>query len=438
VNIVLVSTYELGHQPFGLASAQAWLKRDGHHVACVDLAVGELDESAVRDADLVAFYLPMHTATRLALPVVARVRRLHPGARLAAYGLYAPLNADLLRGLGVETVIGGEFESVLARLARGERIAQASLDKLAFLPPDRESLPPLSTYARLSNAGNLAIAGYTEASRGCKHLCRHCPVVPVYQGEFRVVQRDVVLEDIRRQVAAGARHITFGDPDFFNGPSHAMRIVTALHAEFPGVTYDATIKIEHLKKHRGLLGSLKQTGCLFVTSAVESLDDAVLATLRKNHTRRDFLEVAGWMREAGLTLQPTFLAFTPWTTLDGYRELLDTILDLELVENTAPVQLALRLLITWNSPLLELDDVRERTGSFDSQLLVYPWTHADPRVDALAGRVFHLVHAGQEQGRSRSEIFAEIWEEAHGGEPPDNFRLLPRAAIPYLNEPWYC
>ena len=106
-----------------------------------------------------------------------------------------------------------------------------------------------------------------------------------------MVQPDVVLADIRQQVAAGAEHITFGDPDFFNGPTHAMRIVEALHREWPAVTYDATIKIEHLLKHRDLLPRLRETGCLFVTSAVESVDDAVLAKLDKGHTRADFIEV---------------------------------------------------------------------------------------------------------------------------------------------------
>src|SRR6185503_16273205 len=150
---------------------------------------------------------------------------------------------------------------------------------------------------------------------------------------------------IRQQVAAGARHITFGDPDFFNGPTHAMRIVEAFHAEFPEVSYDATIKIEHLKQHRDLLPALKQTGCLFITSAVESIDDSVLSLLEKGHTCQDFYDVATSLREAGLALQPTFIAFMPWTTMESYGELLRALAELDPVENTAPVQLALRLLV---------------------------------------------------------------------------------------------
>jgi len=434
VNILLLATYDLGHQPFGLASPQAWLKREGHAVQCRDLSIEKLDDAEAAAAELVAIFLPMHTATRLALPVIERVRRVNSEVRIVCYGLYAQLNAGLLGALGVEA-IGGEFESALVRAARGERLTVGPLEKLALIAPDRSGLPLLASYAHLRQGDAKVVSGYTEASRGCKHLCRHCPVVPVYQGQFRIVPKDAVLEDIRRQVEAGARHITFGDPDFFNGPTHAMRIVETLHAEFPDVTYDATIKIEHLKKHRDLMRPLRQTGCLFVTSAVESVDDRVLEVLRKNHTRRDFLEIASGMREAGLTLQPTFLAFTPWTTLAGYRDLLRVVADLDLVENTAPIQWALRLLVTWNSPLLELDDIRSRCGAFDAPSLIYPWTHVDPAVDALSAQVFRLV---EKEDGTRTEIFSMVWELAHGQAPPDNFRLLPRTAIPYLDEPWYC
>jgi radical SAM superfamily enzyme YgiQ (UPF0313 family) len=436
VRVVLVSTYELGHQPFGLSSPTAWLIREGHDVACLDLAVQSLDEAAVRAADLVAFYLPMHTATRLAMPVIEQVKLLNPTARLICYGLYAPLNRDLLRGLGIETVIGGEFEAALVQLAKGEReLSPSNMPRLTFLKPDRQNLPDLALYSHLRRNGTKTTAGYTEASRGCKHLCRHCPVVPVYEGQFRVVQHEVVLEDIRQQVAARARHITFGDPDFFNGPTHAMRIVEMFHAEFPDVSYDATIKIEHLKQHRDLLPVLKQTGCLFITSAVESIDDAVLAQLEKRHTRQDFFEVATSLREIGLPLQPTFIAFMPWTTIEGYGALLQALADLELVENTAPVQLALRLLVMQNSRLLELPDIQAVIGPFDEKALVYPWKHRTRDVDTLANLVFQLVSRRQAENKTRAEIFSEIWELVLHTPAPT---FPPQAPVPHLDEPWYC
>jgi radical SAM superfamily enzyme YgiQ (UPF0313 family) len=428
VEVLLISTYELGHHPFGLASAQAWLTRAGHHVESADLSVERLPDPIA--ADLVAFYLPMHTATRLALPVIQKIRRLNPRARLAAFGLYAALNAELLRSAGVTAIAGGEFESALCSIAAGDDAPGISLERLEFIPPHRAAASP--QYARLLHEGASKQVAYTEASRGCKHTCRHCPIVPVYGGQFRVVQREVVLEDIRNQVALGATHVTFGDPDFFNGPAHAIRIVEAMHSEFPALTYDATIKIEHLLKHRDLLPKLRDTGCLIVTSAVESLDDSVLRKLDKRHTRQDFFLAADLMRKSGLTLQPTFIAFTPWTTLASYRDLLRSLAALDLVENVAPVQLALRLLVTTRSLLLDLDDIRAVIGPFDSKSLVYPWIHPNPELDGLGHQVFELVR--RRAGRPRTEVFQEI--AALAG--LENFNLLPRAAVPYLNEPWYC
>jgi radical SAM superfamily enzyme YgiQ (UPF0313 family) len=423
----------MGRQPFGLASPAAWLERAGHQVTCVDLAIDRLPESAVREAGLVAFYLPMHTATRLAVPVIARVKRLNPQARLCCFGLYAPLNEPYLRSLGVDTIIGGEFESLLAALPDPGG-SFVPLDRLKFIAPNRTGLPPLTQYAHLRMNGDTKVTGYTEASRGCKHLCRHCPVVPVYNGTFRTVQREVVLEDIRRQVESGAQHITFGDPDFFNGPAHAIRIVEELHRNFPAVTYDVTIKIEHLLQHVHLLSDLKRTGCLFVTSAVESVDDAVLAKLDKGHTRADFVEAVRLLRHAGLTLAPTFIAFTPWTTCASYRDLLATVAELSLIENVAPIQLALRLLIPSGSRMLELDEVRALVQGFDEEALLYRWKHRDPAVDELAAHAMRVAA----KPASRPEAFRTLWALVSDDPPYENLDLLPRAAIPYMDEPWYC
>src|SRR3954466_6191602 len=113
VRVLLISTYELGRQPFGLASPAAWLRAAGCEVRCCDLAVGALDEAAVRAADLVALHLPMHTATRLALRMLPRLCSLAPHATFAAFGLYAATNADVLRAAGVTHAIAGEFEAEL-------------------------------------------------------------------------------------------------------------------------------------------------------------------------------------------------------------------------------------------------------------------------------------------------------------------------------------
>ena len=458
--VVLVSIYDLGRQPFGVASPMAWLRRAGVEAAAVDLSRDKLQPELVSAASFVAFYLPMHTATRLAIPVIDRVRALNPLATICAYGLYAQLNEPLLREHGVSVILGPEAEEELVAAATrtngvrsGEPLtAKADLPRLKFIQPDRTGLPALQRYASLQMPdGTRKVVGATDATRGCKHRCRHCPIVPVYNGQFRVVPAEVVMADVRAQVQSGATHITFGDPDFFNGPTHAQRIITALHREFPDVTYDVIIKVEHLLAHRALLPQLVETGCLYVTSAVESVDDGVLAKLEKGHTRADFMAAAAACRNAGLTLIPTFVAFTPWTTVAAYRDLLAVIEDLDLIDHVAPVQWSIRLLVTWNSRLLELPDIAALVGPFDPRTLTYPWTHPDPRIDQLQHEVMALV--GVRLTQSRREVFDRIRELADFKPPNHKIHFtksqdhqitgspdlpLPRATVPYLTEPWYC
>lgn len=458
MNILLISTYELGRQPFGLASPAAWLRAAGHSVASVDSTRETLDDGQILAPDLICFYVPMHTATRLAAGMIPRVRAVNPRAHLCFYGLYAPVNEEYLRGLGVATILGGEFEEGLLNLAQrlqenaklekssGEqREPVISLARQKFLVPDRAGMLEPAKYARVvMPSGEHRVAGSTEATRGCKHLCRHCPIVPVYNGAFRVVERGVVLEDIRQQVAAGARHITFGDPDFFNGPGHSIGIVRALHREFPELSYDVTIKVEHLRIHDKLLPVLRETGCLFVTSAVESVDDAVLEKFDKGHTRADFLSAVARFRDLGMTLIPTFVPFTPWTTLPGYLDLLEVLSEQGLTENVPPIQLAIRLLIPAGSRLLELPEVRTLIGPFDSSALVFPWAHGEARIDALAREISQIVQRGDGLKLSRTDMFSHIRRaaEAAAGNSTHgvaaSFTATKSAPVPYLDEPWYC
>ena len=265
--------------------------------------------------------------------------------------------------------------------------------------------------------GTRRVVGSTDATRGCKHLCRHCPIVPVYGGTFRAIPLDVVIDDVRAQVAAGAQHISFGDPDFFNGPTHARRLVEAVAKEFPGLTYDVTIKIEHILRHADMLGLLRDTGCLMITSAVESVDDDVLLKLRKGHTRADFIEAVEVCRQAGVTLTPTFVPFTPWTTIDGYVDLLEQIDALSWLRGVAPIQLAIRLLVTAESKLLELPDIRDLVSPFDAQSLTFPWRHPDPRVDELQRAVMQVV-GGASRARAATRSIASCTGHGTDGIAP--------------------
>jgi hypothetical protein len=462
--VLLVGCYELGRQPFSLASPWAQLEAAGFGVAACDTAVAPLDPEAVRRARLVAVSVPMHTALRLGVALAADVRRVAPEAHVCLYGLYAALNAEhLLVSGSADSVAGGEVEEALVALARvlaagdpgrvpgvtrdpkdlvaraGARMAPPVLRKLSFVRPRRDRLPPLSRYATFfgPTPGERRMVGYVEASRGCLHTCRHCPVTPVYQGRFFVVPREIVLADAEQQIAAGARHITFGDPDFLNGPGHGMAVARALHDRHPDVTFDVTAKIEHLRAQGSLLAELGRLGCAFVVTAVESLSDRVLAALDKGHSRADVFDVLGLAREACVPLRPSFVPFSPWETLDGYVELVDWIVGEGLVDHVEPIQLAIRLLVPPASALLA-DGEPDWLGPLAPGDFGHGWRHPDPRMDALHGQICRVVEEGARDDpadvilRIRALAYAALGREA------PSLSLPTRRFVPRLSEAWFC
>src|SRR3989441_4035338 len=398
--ILLVVCCELGPQPLAVAWPAAFLEREGYAPAVMDVSVEPFDAERVQRAKLVAISVPMHTALRLGVTVARRVRAANPGCHIAFYGLYATLNAShLLAGIA-DSVMSGEIEAALVDLVRkleseSRPTAPAQplrvLAKLEFPAPSRSDLPSLKKYAHLERDGRFELVGYVEASRGCKHLCRHCPIPPVYGGRFFVVPVEVVLADVRLQVEAGATHITFGDPDFLNGPGHALAVARALHAELPSVTFDFTAKVEHLLNHRARLRELADLGCAFIVTAAESLSDTVLANLAKGHSRADVFAALHAVRAAGIALRPTWVPFTPWTTLDDYRKLLDVVEAHALIDAIDPVQYSIRLLVPPGSLLLETDAMRPFLGPLVEGAFYYRWTHPDARMERLHAGVSALV-----------------------------------------------
>lgn len=438
-HVLLISCYELGHQPLGLATPLAFLERAGIRAEVADLSLGSIDEGQLEHADAVAVSVPMHTALRLGLRIAARLRELNPHCRLCFYGTYATLNAELLLDAGADAVFSGECDEALTGWIRGDARTEPApppfLKRLDYPVPSRTTLPSLERYVHLERADEShAVVGTVETSRGCRHLCRHCPLPPVYEGRFFVVAQETVLADIRQLVEAGAHHINFADPDFLNGPRHALEIVRAMHREHPDLTFDFTAKVEHLLARRRDLPELAASGCSFIVSAVESLSERVLEELDKGHTPDDVREVLNLTRDAGIALRPTFVAFTPWTSYEDYRELFRWVIDEDLIEHVDPIQLALRLLVPPGALLLDNPGLQPHLGPLDPDALTYRWTHPDPAMDRLQKRASALVEAGAREEKSSSEVFGSLAELVDVRVPAG----AGAAKAPRLMEAWFC
>lgn len=457
--VLLISCYELGHQPLGLASPLAFLERAGFHPATLDVAVESFDEEKAARAKFVGICVPMHTALRLGVRVAQRIREINPTCHICFYGLYASLNADYLLLEAGDSVIGGEYETALVSLVEalesGEvsgvsgvsmkgRPAKPVLARLPFPVPSRSSLAGLKKYAHIERDGTTGLVGYVEASRGCLHLCTHCPIPPVYGGRFFVVPKEVVLQDIRNLVQSGATHITFGDPDFLNGPGHSLAILRAMHAEFPWLTVDFTAKVEHVLKHAEVFPELGRLGAAFMVTAVESLSDIILGILDKKHTRADVYKALRIVRDAGFALRPTWVMFTPWTTPQDYLDVLDFVESEGLIDHVDPVQYSIRLLVPPGSLLLSRPEMKPHRGPLIKGSFRYEWKHPDPRMDDLHKSVSALVEQAAKEDEDPDVTFCRVRQLA---EPMLGARERTRVATPLqpdrarpprLTEPWFC
>jgi radical SAM superfamily enzyme YgiQ (UPF0313 family) len=452
MRVLLLSTYELGHQPLHVASPAGALRAAGHEVRCLDLSIEKLSLQAIRWADAAGVSVPMHTAMRLGIRAGEILKAERPSLPVCFYGLYAPVGRDATVGVVADRVIAGEYERGLLtwvdRLASGDGAGVGSTEPLiqlghdAFVTPARDLLPGLDNYAHLAFSGGERRVGYVEASHGCAHECRHCPVPVVYGGRIRLVPADVVLADVEQLVELGAEHITFGDPDFLNGWRHSLRIVRALHQRWPQLTFDVTTKVEHVLERRQIWDEMAACGCLFVVCAFESVNDDILERLDKGHTTAQAIETTELLRAHDIEVRPSFLPFTPWTTHQDLADIVAFVVDHDLIANVDPVQYSIRLLLPEGSLLLDHPDMKGYLESYDAERLTYTWRAADPTVDELQQRLARIVDdgSGEASGSTFLRIYGEIIRAAgdRDGKPDELIMAGSVEGRPRLTEPWFC
>ncbi|HKZ18495.1 MAG TPA: radical SAM protein [Acidimicrobiia bacterium] len=418
---LLVSTYELGHQPLHLASPASRLLKAGHEVRTHDLAVEEWDNARFAWAEAIGFSVPMHTAMRLAATAAEKVERVWPGKPIAFYGLYAGLADDRY------TRLVGEYEDGLVAWVGGSRQSHVDVGRHRFGLPNRDGLPKLDRYGQLATAESQKLAGYVEASHGCRHRCRHCPIPAVYDGRYRVTGADVVLSDIESQVAAGARHITFGDPDFLNAPRYSLDLLRAAHEHFPAVTFDLTVKVSHILQHEKVWPEVADLGVVFVVSAFETTNERVLRILDKGHTAADMDQAVRIMGKAGIDLRPSWLPFTPWTEVSDVGSILQFLHRHDLADTVDPVQLSIRLLVPRGSLLAD----RPEMGEYDPVSLTHVWS-ASEAVDAQQRALAAIAESGA--GRPALQTLARMWEFVFSEPMP----ATTDRGRPHLTESWFC
>lgn len=431
----------MGHQPLHVASPAARLLAEGHEVRILDLGVQAWNQNDFDWAEVVAFSVPMHTAMRLGVEAAKEVRNRQPNTPIAFYGLYAAVSSDRTVGRLADTVIAGEYESELSawvgKPATSDSPVRIDLGRKTFLPPARHLLPALNNYAHLQTEDGHRLVGYVEGSHGCRHRCRHCPIPSVYDGRYRIVGEETVLADIDQLVEAGAQHITFGDPDFLNAPPYSSALLAAAHSRHPQLTFDLTVKVEHILAHHQLWNEWRGLGVIFVVSAFETTNDEILQLLDKGHTAADEAAAVDVVRRAGIEIRPSWLPFTPWTTTGDLRSIFSFLDTNDLFESVDPVQMSIRLLVPEGSLVMDIEGIGSYMTDYDPEALTYGWESPDPAVDQVQREISNLAEEGAVGGESPVATLEKMWSLC----VPGTLRI-PAATTgkmrPRLTEPWFC
>lgn len=444
MRVLLVSTYELGRQPVHLASPAASLRAAGIDVDTLDLSVDRWDEASIEGVDAVAFSVPMHTAMRLALPVAREIRRIDSTLPIAFYGMYAGLGESEILGSVVDVLLIGEYEPDLVEWAsrlddlRGAARVRRHIGSSSFVRPDRSGLPGHDRYARLEWGGDTLLAAAVEASHGCRHRCRHCPVPVVYDGRMRVVGIDQTLADIDQLAGEGVRHVTFADPDFLNAPRYSMDLLRGAHADHPELTFDVTVKVEHILLHEGLWPEVARLGVLFVISAFETTDDATLEILAKDHTAADMARAVRILRDSGIHVRPTWLPFFPWTRPGDLVDISRFLDHQALWPATDPVQLAIKLLVPRGSLLESHPAMTPHLTRYEPDSLTWSWYFEDQETAALHRDLEWIAANASDCDAEARDTLATMRERIAIAGGVEIGPMGSWTSVPRLSESWFC
>ncbi len=445
IRLLAISTYELGQQPLVLARIAAILNSAGIEYSLCDNSVDKRTFTRLEDFLLedqmppthLIISVPMHTATQLARAIADRARRLFGDSiTIIALGLYSK----------VALASSSSFDQAVASGNRGEILSAIGVDPQSTtqknetnLIPDRSKLPGLANYAHLIEGVEQKVVGYVESTIGCAHECLHCPVPVVFGGRFKAVPLQTVLAQINELYQNGARHITFGDPDFLNGPMHALRIARAMNAAHPDLTFDATVKVEHVLENRWIWDELSTLGLKFIVSAFEHTSDEILKRLGKGHTRSDILEALSLLRQKGIEVRPSLMPFTPWTTRENLLDLVEFLFENQLVNSVDPVQLTIRLLVPLGSLVLGEADIE--FGPWNPEALSYEWHSSDPAIDDLQQKLASIAEDAECDDLDPFTVFSLMREAIYRrfNMPAPPHRSIPTCeSKPRLTESWFC
>ena len=381
MKILLTSFYDLGKQPKIIAEIVDRYNSAEIDFDFFDFSVEDQNKD-LENYDVLGIYAPMHTATILSIEYIKDKKLPN---KMFTFGLYGSVLEDFNSSIRYIKDIESDELALFLEINDDHQFS------LKNNIPNRQIFPDISNYAHLVDGSNNIIAGSVETTYGCKHSCTHCPVPISFNGTFKTYSLEKIISDVENQVNQGAKHISFNDPDFFNGPIHALKILESLNKKFPTITYDSTIKVEHIIKYKKYFKELSSLNMVFVISAFETTNDLVLSILEKNHTSNDLNTSIEISQDFGIDVRPTWMPFSPWTELNDLSNIVNLIEKYKLRETVDPIQLTIKLLIPKHSLIIKKPEINKYLGNYEKNSLSFKWEYENNDVEKLQSSLFDFI-----------------------------------------------
>ena len=428
MKILLTSFYDLGKQPKIIAEIVDRYNSSEIDFDFFDFSV-EDQNIDLENYDVLGIYAPMHTATILSIEYIKDKKLPN---KMFTFGLYGSVLEDFNSSIRYIKDIESDELALFLEINDDHQFS------LKNNIPNRQIFPDISNYAHLVDGSNNLIAGSVETTYGCKHSCTHCPVPISFNGSFKTYSLEKIVSDVENQVKQGAKHISFNDPDFFNGPIHALKILESLNEKFPSITYDSTIKVEHIIKYKKYFKELSSLNMVFVISAFETTNDLVLSILEKNHTSHDLNNSIEISQDFGIDIRPTWMPFSPWTELNDLSNIVKLIEKYELRETVDPIQLTIKLLIPKHSLIIKKPEINKYLGNYEKNSLSFKWEYENNDVEKLQSSLFDFILNNSELDEHKQYLgMVNIIEKC------TDTKLLTNSSydfknVPKLSETWFC
>ena len=428
MKILLLSFYDLGKQPKIISELNGKLLNGVNTIDIIDYSIEDKDIE-LENYDVLGIYASMHTASVLAEEYL-RDKQLP--SKLFVFGLYANVFSEMFVDFKtINSFDNDELDNFLGIELNKNYSYKHSV-------PDRTLLPSITEYSHIVDGSNNLVAGSVETTYGCKHECTHCPVPIQFKGSFKTFGIDKIIKDVENQIEAGAQHISINDPDFFNGPNHALKILEKLNIQFPEITYDSTIKVQHILKYQEYFKRLKDLNMLFVISAFETTNDKVLNILQKNHTSDDLRTAVELSLENNIDIRPTWMPFSPWTEKSDLVNIIKLIENYKLRETVDPIQLTIKLLIPKNSLILQSGEIKQYLESYDPSSFSYSWKYENSVIDEIQNSLFNYVLENESVDEYTQYLGLVKIIESYTDNPLLVHSDYPMKNVPKLSETWFC